>query len=119
MPSYLLTHWARDRSRGERIPIEQLVHNQTRRTASFYGMFDRGLIAPGMKADINVIDFDGLTIHPPEMVYDLPADARRLIQKVDGYKLTICSGEVIFEDGRDTGARPGRLVRGPQPAPVA
>ena len=119
MPSYLLTHWARDRSRGERIPIEQLVHNQTQRTANFYGMCDRGSIAPGMKADINVIDFDGLFLHPPEMVYDLPAQARRLVQRVDGYKLTICSGEVIREDGKDTGAMPGKLVRGPQPQPVA
>ena len=119
MPSYLLTHWARDRSRGERIPIEELVHNQTRRTASFYGMLDRGLIAPGMKADVNLIDFAGLTIHPPQMVYDLPSDARRLIQKVDGYKMTICNGEVILQDGVDTGARPGKLVRGPQPAPAA
>lgn len=119
MPSYLLTHWARDRSRGDRIPIEELVHNQTRRTASFYGMLDRGLIAPGMKADVNLIDFAGLTIHPPQMVYDLPSDARRLIQKVDGYKMTICNGEVILQDGVDTGARPGKLVRGPQPAPAA
>jgi len=119
MPSYLLTHWARDRSRGERIPIEQLVHKQTRRTASFYGLNDRGLIAAGMKADINVIDFQALNIHPPEMVYDLPANARRLVQKVDGYAMTICSGEVIRENGRDTGARPGKLVRGPQAAPAA
>ncbi|MFT4519786.1 MAG: N-acyl-D-amino-acid deacylase [Halioglobus sp.] len=117
MPSYLLTHWARDRSRGERIPIEQLVHNQTQRTASFYGMNDRGLIAPGMRADINVIDFEALNIHPPEMVYDLPAAARRLVQRVDGYKMTICNGDVILEEGQDTGARPGRLVRGPQAAP--
>ena len=114
MPSYLLTHWARDRSRGPRIPIEQLVHNQTQRTANFYGLYDRGLIAPGMKADVNVIDYDRLTLHPPEMVYDLPAQARRLVQRVDGYKATICSGEVIREDGRDTGAMPGKLVRGPQ-----
>lgn len=119
MPSYLLTHWARDRSRGERLPIEQLVHNQTQRTANFYGMDDRGLIAPGMKADINVIDYEALTIHPPEMVYDLPAQARRLVQRVDGYRLTICNGEVIREDGRDTGAMPGKLVRGPQPRPAA
>ncbi len=117
MPTYLLTHWARDRSRGERIPIEQLVHNQTRRTAEFYGMCDRGQIAPGMKADINVIDYDALTIHPPEMVYDLPADARRLVQRVDGYKATICNGEVIRENGVDTGAMPGKLVRGPQSQP--
>jgi N-acyl-D-aspartate/D-glutamate deacylase len=119
MPSYLLTHWARDRSRGERIPIEQLVHNQTQRTASFYGLNDRGLIAPGMKADINLVDFDRLTIQPPEVTYDLPAGAGRLVQRVDGYRMTICAGEVILEDGVDTGARPGRLVRGPQPAPAA
>ena len=119
MPSYLLTHWARDRSRGERLPIEELVHKQTRRTATFYGLDDRGLIAVGMKADINVIDYDGLTIHPPEMVYDLPAEARRLVQRVDGYRMTICSGEVILENGTPTGAMPGRLVRGPQEAPVA
>ncbi|MCR9104631.1 MAG: amidohydrolase family protein [Gammaproteobacteria bacterium] len=118
MPSYLLTHWARDRTRGEKLPLETLIHQQTQRTASFYGMHDRGLIAPGMKADLNVIDFDALNIHPPEMAYDLPANARRLIQKVDGYKLTLCSGQVIFEDGVETGARPGRLVRGPQAAPT-
>ena len=80
-------------------------------------MQDRGLIAPGMKADINVIDFDALTIHPPEMVYDLPSDARRLVQKVDGYRYTLCKGEIIRENGSDTGAMPGSLVRGPQPAP--
>jgi len=117
MPSYQLTHWARDRSRGERIALEELVHKQTQRTAEFYGMHDRGLLAPGMKADVNVIDFEKLTIHPPEMVYDLPASARRLVQKVDGYRMTICSGEVIMENGTETGARPGRLVRGPQAAP--
>jgi N-acyl-D-aspartate/D-glutamate deacylase len=118
MPSYLLTHWARDRKRGQRIPIEQLVHNQTSRTANFYGLCDRGLIAPGMKADINLIDFEALTIHPPEMVYDLPAQAKRLVQRVDGYRMTICNGEPIFENGIDTGARPGKLVRGPQAAPA-
>jgi N-acyl-D-aspartate/D-glutamate deacylase len=118
MPSYLLTHWARDRQRGQRIPIEQLVHNQTSRTANFYGLCDRGMIAPGMKADINLIDFDALTIHPPEMVYDLPAQAKRLVQRVDGYRMTICNGEPIFENGVETGARPGKLVRGPQAAPA-
>ncbi len=117
MPTFLLTHWARDRSRGERIPLETLVERQTRRTARFYGMEDRGVVAPGMKADLNVIDFDRLHIHAPEMVYDLPAEGKRLIQKVDGYRYTVCSGEVIYEDGKPTGALPGRLVRGPQPAP--
>lgn len=119
MPSYLLTHWARDRTRGARIPIEQLVHKQTQHTASFYGLNDRGLLAPGMKADVNVIDFDGLTIHPPEMVYDLPSEAKRLVQRVDGYRATICSGEIILRDGQETGARPGKLIRGPQAAASA
>ncbi len=114
MPTFLLTHWVRDRSRGERIPVEQVVERQTRRTAEFYDLKDRGALIPGRKADVNVIDFDALHIHAPEMVYDLPAEGRRLIQKVDGYRFTICSGEVIYEDGKPTGALPGKLVRGPQ-----
>ncbi len=116
MPTYLLTHWARDRTRGERIPVERLVAKQTRETATVYGLDDRGLLAPGMKADVNVIDFDSMRLHAPEMVYDLPAGGRRLIQRVDGYDVTICSGEVIYEAGVATGALPGRLVRGPQAA---
>ncbi len=119
MPTFLLTHWVRDRSRGERIPLEEVVAGQTQRTAAFYGMEDRGVLAPGMKADVNVIDFEGLRIHPPEMVYDLPAEGRRLIQKVDGYAYTICAGQVIYEDGKPTGALPGRLIRGRQSAPAA
>jgi len=114
MPTFLLTHWVRDRSRGERIPLEQVVERQTRRTAAFYGLEDRGVLAPGRKADVNVIDFDALRLHAPEMVYDLPAQGRRLVQKVDGYRYTVCSGEVTFEGGEPTGALPGRLVRGPQ-----
>ncbi len=117
MPTFLLTHWVRDRTRGERIPLEQIVERQTRRTARFYGMEDRGVIAPGMKADLNVIDFENLHIHTPEMVYDLPAKGRRLIQKVDGYRYTVCSGQVTYEDGVPTDALPGKLVRGPQPTP--
>ncbi len=119
MPTFLLTHWVRDRTRGERIPLEQIVERQTRRTARFYGMEDRGVIAPGMKADLNVIDFENLHIHTPEMVYDLPAKGRRLIQKVDGYRYTVCSGQVTYEDGVPTDALPGKLVRGPQPSPEA
>ncbi len=119
MPSFLLTHWVRDRDRGDRIPLEVLVEQQTRRTAAFYGMEDRGVLAPGMRADLNVIDFDGLHIHAPEMVYDLPGGGRRLIQKVDGYRYTIKNGEVIYEDGEPTGALPGGLVRGPQAAPLS
>ncbi len=119
VPTYLLTHWVRDRDRGEKIALEDIVERQTRRTAAFYGMHDRGMLTPGMKADVNVIDFDGLHIHPPEMVYDLPANGRRLIQKVDGYRYTICAGKVIYEDGEPTGELPGKLVRGPQVAPSA
>lgn len=118
IPTFLLTHWVRDRSRGARLPLEEIVERQTRRTARFYGMKDRGVIAPGMKADVNVIDFERLHLHAPEMVRDLPANGRRLVQKVDGYRYTICGGEIIYDDGEPTGALPGKLVRGPQPAPV-
>jgi len=111
MPTYLLTHWARDRKRGERIPLEQVVRLQTGNTASVYGFSDRGTIEPGKKADLNLIDFDALHLHAPEMVFDLPAKGRRLIQRVDGYRATIVAGEVTFEDGESTGAMPGKLVR--------
>ncbi|MEE8580582.1 MAG: amidohydrolase family protein [Myxococcota bacterium] len=116
MPTFMLTHWVRDRSRGERLPLEWVVRNQTCRTASLFGLEDRGLLAPGMKADLNLIDFDALRLHAPEMVFDLPAEGRRLIQKADGYQATIANGEVIFEQGEPTGALPGRLLRGPQRA---
>jgi N-acyl-D-aspartate/D-glutamate deacylase len=112
MPTYLLTHWARDRKRGQRIDLEKVVHLQTSNTAAVYGFGDRGAIEIGKKGDLNVIDFDALRLHAPEMVFDLPAKGRRLVQRVDGYRATIVSGEVTFEDGEPTGARPGRLVRG-------
>ncbi|HCO91636.1 MAG TPA: amidohydrolase, partial [Alphaproteobacteria bacterium] len=118
-PTYLLTHWARDRKRGEQLPLEFLVKRQTRDTAVLAGFLDRGLIQPGMKADINVIDFDNLSIRPPEIIYDLPTGARRLIQKAEGYRYTVKAGKVTFEDGESTGEFPGHLVRGQQPAPVA
>ncbi len=111
-PTFLLTHWVRDRKRGARLPLEKAVKLQTRDTAEFYGLMDRGLIAPGLKADLNVIDFENLHLYAPEMIFDLPAGGRRLVQRVDGYKHTIVSGEVIFEDGRPTGAMPGKIVRG-------
>lgn len=114
IPTFLLTHWARDRKRGDRIPIEELVHNQTSRTAQCYGLEDRGVIAPGMKADINVIDFEALKIHAPRIAYDLPASGKRYLQDITGYRATICSGQVIYRDGAATGALPGRLIRGPQ-----
>jgi len=110
--TYMLTHWARDRSRGERIPVETVVQKMTSDTASLYGLGDRGVLAPGKRADVNVIDHEQLTLHRPEMVYDLPGGARRLLQRADGYDATIVAGEVVMRDGADTGARPGRLLRG-------
>jgi N-acyl-D-amino-acid deacylase len=116
MPTYLLTHWVRDRSRGEKLPVEFVVKRQTADTAKLYGLNDRGALKPGLKADVNAIDLDGLRLHAPEMVFDLPAGGRRLVQRVDGYKHTVVSGEVTYEDGKPTGAMPGRLIRGPQAA---
>lgn len=115
-PTFLLTHWVRDRKRGKRLSLEQAIAKQTRDTAHFYGLRDRGVLAKGMKADINVIDLDRLALGDPEMVFDLPAGGRRLVQKAKGYRYTICSGEVSFEEGEATGAKPGKLVRGPQVA---
>ncbi|MEY2474731.1 MAG: N-acyl-D-amino-acid deacylase, partial [Actinomycetota bacterium] len=112
MPTYLLTHWVRDRTRGPRLGLEETVRLQTGRTAAVYGLDDRGILAPGKRADVNVIDLDGLRLHAPEMVFDLPAGGRRLVQHVDGYKATLCAGAVTFTDGEATGARPGGLVRG-------
>ncbi|MEA2648243.1 MAG: hypothetical protein QOG61_678 [Candidatus Binataceae bacterium] len=114
MPTYMLTHWVRDRSRGERLPLEFAVRRQTYDTAQLYGLLDRGTLAPGMKADVNLIDFERLQLHPPEMVFDLPANGRRFVQRADGYKYTIVNGEITFEDGQATGAMPGKVVRGPQ-----
>jgi N-acyl-D-aspartate/D-glutamate deacylase len=111
MTTYLLTHWARDRQRGPRLPLEQVVHLQTGRTAATYGFTDRGTVEAGKRADLNLIDLDGLRLHSPEMVFDLPAGGRRLVQRVDGYRATLVAGEVTFEDGEPTGARPGTLVR--------
>ena len=111
MPSYLLTHWVRDRHRGERISLEHAVHLQTLRTATVYGFADRGSIEVGKRADLNLIDFEALRLHEPTMVYDLPAQGRRLVQRVDGYRATFVAGVQTFADGVPTGARPGRLVR--------
>ncbi len=113
-PTFLLTHWVRDRRRGERLPLEFMVHRQTRQTAALYDLLDRGLLAPGMKADVNVIDLGALALGRPEMVYDLPAAGRRLIQKATGYRATVKSGAIVFEDGEATGALPGKVLRGPQ-----
>ena len=118
-PTYMLTHWTRDRARGPRLPLEKVVSMQTRDTARLYGLDDRGVLAPGMKADLNLIDYEALAIEAPEMVFDLPARGRRLIQKARGYRATIVSGEITFENGKATGAMPGRLIRGRQQPPLA
>ena len=110
-PTTALTHWTRDRTRGELLPLEYVVHQQTQRTARHVGWTDRGVIAPGMLADLNVIDLDRLALHPPELIADLPAGGTRLMQRADGYVATIKRGEVIAEHGELTGARPGRLQR--------
>ena len=120
MPTFMLTHWARDRSRGEGLPLEFVVKKMTSDTARLYGLNDRGVLKPGMKGDVNVIDLDRLQLRAPELAHDLPADGRRLVQKAEGFVATIVSGEVIMRDGEETGARPGKLVRGEQqPAGVA
>ena len=116
MPTYMLAYWTRDRERGPKLSLEHVVHRQTRQTAEFYGLHDRGLLEPGMRADVNVIDLDGLSVDPPRMQYDLPTGAPRYVQKGRGYRWTICAGEVTVVDDEFTGALPGRLLRGPQEA---
>jgi N-acyl-D-aspartate/D-glutamate deacylase len=114
-PTFLLTHWGRDRATGRR-PLEELIRRYTSDPASTVGLHDRGLIKPGMKADINVLNFDELALEKPYIVEDLPAGGKRLLQKARGYKATIVSGEITYLNGKATGAFPGRLVRGPQHA---
>ena len=113
-PTFMLTHWTRDRTRGPKLPIELVVYRQTRQTAELFGLHDRGLIAPGMRADINVIDYAKLGSARPRLVHDLPAGAPRLVQPGRGYVATICAGVVTVEHDTFTGALPGRLVRGPK-----
>jgi N-acyl-D-amino-acid deacylase len=111
VPSFMLSHWGRDRSRGPGLPLPLLVKMQTSETADFFGFRDRGRLRAGLRADINLIDFDRLRLHQPEVLHDLPAGGRRLVQRVDGYRATLVAGAPVFEGGQDTGARPGRLVR--------
>jgi len=111
-PTFMLTHWTRDRVRGERLPLEWIVKKQTLDTARLYGLTDRGTVEPGMLADLNVIDYDHLQLTNPRVVDDLPAGGKRLLQGAVGYVETIKSGVTTFRDGVDTGARPGTLVRG-------
>jgi N-acyl-D-aspartate/D-glutamate deacylase len=110
-PTYMLTHWGRDRTRGEQLPLELLVKWHAHDTDALFGLSDRGVLAPGMKADINVIDFDALRLRRPEMAYDFPAGGKRLVQRADGYRATVVSGEITYLDGVATGALPGRIVR--------
>lgn len=117
-PTFMLQHWVRDRA-GKRISLEHAVKRQCRDTALLYGLSDRGLIAPGYLADINVIDLDKVKLGKPWLAFDLPAGGRRLLQKADGYVCTVKSGQVTFRDGQYLGVHPGKLIRGPQTAPVA
>ncbi len=116
MPSFILIHWARDRRKGEQFELEFLVRKLSRDTAEAYGLTDRGLLQTGYLADINIIDFDALSLHRPEAVFDLPTGGKRLVQKVDGYRYIIKSGQPIFKNNQHTGALPGKLVRGGQQA---
>ncbi|HEY5105891.1 MAG TPA: amidohydrolase family protein [Caulobacteraceae bacterium] len=118
-PTSMITHWTRDRTRGPKLALEQVVRMQTRDTARAVGLFDRGLLAAGYRADINVIDYDNLTLSSPSVAYDLPAGGRRLIQRADGYVASVVGGEVTYRNGQPTQALPGRLVRGAKSAPMA
>jgi N-acyl-D-amino-acid deacylase len=113
IPTYVLTHWVRDRTRGPRLELEDAVRRLTSQPADLYGLDDRGRIAEGLRADLNVIDVDALRLHAPVAVRDLPAGGTRILQDVDGYRATIVKGEITRRDGKDTGARPGRLLKNP------
>jgi N-acyl-D-amino-acid deacylase len=114
MPTTNLSHWARDREAGKKLPLEMLIRKQTKDTAETFGLFDRGEIKPGMLADINIVDFEQLNVGHPKMIHDLPLGGRRLVQDATGYVATIKSGEIISENGKATGALPGNLIRGKQ-----
>lgn len=119
VPTYMLSYFTRDRERGPKLSLEFVVHKLTQDSARVYGLDDRGVIAPGYKADLNVIDYETLHLEKPEMVYDLPANGKRLVQKAKGYRLTINSGEITYENGVHTGALPGKLIRGGKAGPTA
>jgi len=113
-PTFMLTHWVRDRTRGGKLPLELVVHRQTQQTAALYGLNDRGLIAAGKRADLNIINFEKLNFTMPYMAYDLPAQGRRLVQQAIGYDATFVAGTQIVDSDQFTGALPGNLVRGPR-----
>jgi N-acyl-D-amino-acid deacylase len=112
IPTFMLTHWARDRVRGPKLSLEWVIKKQTHDTAQLFGLGDRGTLTVGKKADLNVIDHRNLALMQARMAYDLPAGGRRLLQEARGYKATIVSGAVTRREGVDTGARPGQLLRG-------
>ncbi|MDA9729865.1 amidohydrolase family protein [SAR86 cluster bacterium] len=118
MPTTNLSHWARDRSAGNKIPLELIIRKQTKDTAETYGLFDRGEIKTGMIADINIIDFEKLNVSLPKMIFDLPKGGKRLVQESFGYLATIKSGEVVYENGQATGTLPGQVIRGKQTSEV-
>jgi len=111
MPTFIMTHWGRDRTRGDKMSLEFIVKSLTSSTAKAFGMFDRGQLTSGMIADVNIIDFDAMRLHRPEAIFDLPAGGRRLVQRAEGYEVTIKAGEIIFRNGKHSGALPGKLVR--------
>jgi N-acyl-D-amino-acid deacylase len=117
-PTHLLTHWTRDRKDGARVPLGWAVRELTSATAEVMGLNDRGLIKPGYKGDLNVIDYDAMRLHPPQVIHDLPAGGRRFMQKADGYLATVLSGQITYREGQPTKALPGRLIRGTQAAPM-
>lgn len=111
-PTFALSRWVRDSDSDDSVALPAMIAALSRETAMAVGLSDRGLIAPGLKADINIIDLDRLKLHAPRAVYDLPTNGRRMVQKAEGYDATIVSGEIVYRNGTQTGARPGRLVRG-------
>lgn len=116
--TFLITHWTRDRTRGERMGIVEAVKAMSHDTARMIGLNDRGVLAPGYNADVNVIDYANLTLHPPKVAFDLPAGGRRVTQRADGFVATLVNGRVVYRNGAPTGDLPGVLVRGQQPAPA-
>jgi N-acyl-D-aspartate/D-glutamate deacylase len=114
MPSYVLEHWVRDRTRGPKLPVEQAIKMLSKDPADLYEMYDRGTLEAGKRADVNVIDLEGMKLYTPEITNDLPTGAARVVQRGEGFDATIVCGEITFRHGKDTGARPGGLIRGPQ-----
>ena len=110
--TFVMTHWVRDRTRGEKIPVEFAVKRMTKDTADLYGLSDRGTVEPGKRADLNIIDHENMRLEPPEMVHDLPAGGRRFMQRAHGYLRTMVAGVDVIRDDEVTGELPGRLIRG-------